>query len=168
MSQGPRQCKDSCAVAWVGWKVTVIVTIHDVMLGLRPNGAGGKHLRQTLWARFLKIYRQLTINGPNVGGTVELKFKRRYKLQRDVQQTTLGNLRTELLFAQTFMNPDLFDLLKVNSLLEKLTETLRDLCNRTMETPEEAMDTRVMTVKEAAQAVMKVEALESVGIVTEI
>ena len=45
VSQGKRQHKGGCVVARVGWKVTVIVTIHDVMLGLRPNGVGGRHLR---------------------------------------------------------------------------------------------------------------------------
>ncbi len=82
VSQGPRHCKGSFAVAHVGWKVTVIVTIHDVMLGLRPNGAGGRHLRQTLWAIFGKICHQGRINGSDLGGTVKFKFKRRYKLQR--------------------------------------------------------------------------------------
>ncbi len=55
--------------------MTVTVTIHDVMLGLRPNGEGGKHLRKTLWARFLKICRQVSINGPNVGGMAKFEFK---------------------------------------------------------------------------------------------
>ena len=150
-------------------KVTIKVTVHNWMVGLWPNGVSGRHLRRNLWIRFLKIYRQSSINGPNVGGTVEFKFKRRYKLQRDVQQITLGNLRTELLRAQTFMNPDLFDLLKVNSLLEKLLEPLRDLWNRTMVAPEEcSMDTAVMTAKEAAQAITEVEAPESVEIVAKI
>ena len=45
VSQGPRQREGSCTAARVGWKVTITVTIHDVMLGLRPNGAGGGHLR---------------------------------------------------------------------------------------------------------------------------
>lgn len=45
VSQGLPQCKGSCATAQVGWKVTVIVTNHDVMLGLRPNEAGGRNLR---------------------------------------------------------------------------------------------------------------------------
>ena len=97
VSQVLQQHKGSCAVVWVGWKVTVIVTIHDVMLVLRPNGVGSKHSRWTLWGRFLKISSQLSINGQNVGGTIEFKFKRLYKLQRVVQLTTHGNLRTELL-----------------------------------------------------------------------
>ena len=59
-----------CAAARVGQKVTVEVTIHDLMVGLRPNRASCRHLRQTLRGRFLKICRQSIINGPNVGGTV--------------------------------------------------------------------------------------------------
>jgi len=47
------------------------------------------------------------------------------------------------------MNQDLFDLLKVISLLEKLPETLRELWNRTMVAPEEVMDTREMTAEES-------------------
>ena len=44
VSRGLRQRKGSYAAMRVGWKVIVIVTIHDVMLGLRPNGAGGRNL----------------------------------------------------------------------------------------------------------------------------
>jgi len=102
------------------------------------------------------------------GGTVEFKFKRLDKLQRVVQQTTLGNLRTDLLCAQIFMNRDLFNLLKANSLLEQFLETLRELWNRTMATLEEAMDTEEMIVKEAPQEIMEVEAPESIRIVAEI
>jgi len=65
------------------------------------------------------------------------------------------------------MNRDLFDLLKANSLLEQLPEMLRELWNRTMATPEEAMDSRAMIAKEAVQVIMKMEALESAGIATE-
>jgi len=148
--------------------VTVTVIIHDGMLILRPNGVGDRHLRQTLWAIFLKIYRKSSINVPNMGELVKFKFKRCYKLQRDIQQTTLGNLRAELLCAQKLMNPDLFDLLKANPLLEKLPERLRELWNSTTAAPEEAMDTRVMTAEEAVQAMMEMEALESLGIVAEI
>jgi len=45
MSQGPQPCKGGCSTVPVGRKVTVEVTIHDVMLDLRPNGVGGMHLR---------------------------------------------------------------------------------------------------------------------------
>jgi len=97
------------------------------MLGLRPNGAGSRNLRQTLWARFGKICSQGRINGPRMWGIVEFEFKRHYKLQSVVQQTTLGHLRIELLHTQGFMNPDLFDLLKLKALFEHLPETLREL-----------------------------------------
>lgn len=50
------------------------------------------------------------------GGTVELKFKRHYKLQRAAQQTTLGHLRIELSCTQKFMNLDVFDLLELKEL----------------------------------------------------
>ena len=76
----------------VGWKVTVVVTIHDVMLELRPNGVGDRHLRRDLWAIFGEIYCQGSINGLDFRGMVEFKFKRNYKLQRVSQQTTLGHL----------------------------------------------------------------------------
>ena len=66
------------------------------------------------------------------------------------------------------MNADLFDLLKANSLLEQLPKPLRELWNCTMETPEEAMDTRVMTAEEAVQAITEVEVLESARIVAKI
>lgn len=102
-------------------------------------------------------------------GMVKFKLKRHYKLQRVFKKKkALGNLRIELLCAQIFMNRDLFDLLKVNSLLEKSLKMLRELWNRTIAAPEEAMDIGVMTVEEAAQAITKVEAPESVRIVAEI
>lgn len=66
------------------------------------------------------------------------------------------------------MNQDLFKLLKANSFLEKLPETLRELWNRTMVAPEEAMDTREMIAKEAVQATMEVEVPKSARIVAEI
>lgn len=100
-----------------------------------------------------------------MGGTVELKFKRCYKLQMPVQQTTFGNFRTELFHTQMMMNRDLFDILKLNSLLEQLPETLRELWNQTMVEPEEAMDTEVITAEEAAQEIIEVEARESTMIV---
>lgn len=92
----------------------------------------------------------MSINGPNAGGTVEFKFKRRYKLQKAVQKTTLGHLRIELLCAHIFMNPNLFDLLKSKLLFEHLPEPLRELWNSNMAMPEEAMGTGVMTAEEVA------------------
>lgn len=62
-----------------------------------------------------------------------------------VQQKTLGNLRTEFLNAQVFMNRDLFDILKANSLLEKFLETLRELWNFTIAALKESMDTGTYT-----------------------
>lgn len=56
------------------------------------------------------------------------------------------------------MNRHLFNLLKVNSLLEQLPEMLRILWNRTMVAPEEAMDTRAMTTEEPTQVITEVEA----------
>lgn len=66
------------------------------------------------------------------------------------------------------MNLDLFDILKVNSLLEKLPEPLRELWNSTMVAPKEVMDTGLMIDEEIEQAMIEMEALESVRIVTEI
>ena len=54
------------------------------------------------------------------------------------------------------MNWDLFDILKVNSLLKQVPETLRELWNSTMAALEEAMDTEAMTAEEAAQAITEV------------
>jgi len=130
--------------------VTAKVTIHYVMLGLRPNGVGSRHLRQDLWAKFGKIRYQGSINGPNLGGTVQFKFKSCYKLQRTAQQATFGHLRIKLLRAQRFMNPDLFDLLRLKALFENLPKPLRDFWTNNMTTQEEAMDIGEMTAEEAA------------------
>jgi len=67
------------------------------MFDLRPNGEGDGHLKQKLWASFGKIYCQGSIDGPELGGTVEFEFKRCYKTPRASQQTTLGHLRLERL-----------------------------------------------------------------------
>ena len=40
-----RNCAWGLALPRVGQKVTIEVIIHDVMLELRPNGVGGRHLR---------------------------------------------------------------------------------------------------------------------------
>lgn len=53
----------------VGWEMSDEVTIHDVMLNVRPNGVGNMHLRCDLWVRFGKICRQESINGPKLGET---------------------------------------------------------------------------------------------------
>ena len=128
--------------------MTIGVTIHDVMLDLRPNGAGGRHLRCTLWEIYGKIFHQGSINELDLGGTIEFEFKRHYKFQWVTQQTTLGHLRIELLWTQRSMNPYLFDVLKSKALFEHLPEPLRDLWNNSMTTPEEAMDISEMTTEE--------------------
>jgi len=84
---------------------------------------------------------------------VEFKFKRRYKLQRAAQQTTLGHLRIELLRSQRSMNLDPFDWLKSKALFEHLSMLLRDLWSSSMTTPEEAMDISEMTVEVTAHAI---------------
>ncbi len=89
-------------------------------------------------------------------------------MQMDIKKTTLGHLRIELLRTQRFMNPDFFDLLKSQPFFEHLPELLRELWNSSMEALEEAMDTREMTVEEAAQAIMVGEAPENAEIVEEI
>lgn len=66
----------------VGWKMTIVVIIHDVMLDLRTKGADDMQLRRSLWERFGKIFRQGRINESDMGGTIEFKFKRCYKIQR--------------------------------------------------------------------------------------
>ena len=82
--------------------MTVKVIVHDLMVEVRPNGAGNGHLRQNVWLRSLKICRQSGINEPILEGTVGFKIP--YKLQVVVQQETLGNLRVELLSFQVHMN----------------------------------------------------------------
>jgi len=59
----------------IGWEVTIGVTIHDRMSGLRPKGASGGHLRQQLWARFWKICSEESINGQNWGQRPNLNSK---------------------------------------------------------------------------------------------
>ena len=148
--------------------MTVIVTIHDVMLSLRQKGASDRNFMQALWARFGKIYHQGSINEPDLGGMVEIEFKRCYKLQRATQKTTLGHLRIELVCVERFMNPDPFDILKLKALSEHLPEPLRHLWNRSMTTLEEAMDISEMIVEEAVQAMTIGDAPESARIVMKI
>ena len=44
----------------------------------------------------------------DLGGTIEFKFKRRYKLQRATQKKTLGHLRIELLYTLRILSKALF------------------------------------------------------------
>jgi len=150
----------------VGWKVTVGVTIHDVMLELRPNGVGGRHLRHTLRARFGKICRQGSINEPVLGVTIEFKFKRCYKLQRDSQQTTLGHLRIELLCTLHILSRALFDLCK--ALIEPLITRVTNFWTDKMTAFEEVMEIAEMTTKETTQALIVGNVREGTEIVAEI
>lgn len=151
-----------------GQKVTVIVTIHDVMLVLRSNGVGSRNLSQDFWDRFGKIYRQGSINEPDLWAMVEFKFKKRYELQRDAQQTTLGHLRNELLLSHVSMNPNLFDLLKLKALFGHLPEPLTYLWSNSMTTLEEAMDIAEMITEEATRNIIIGDAPKSSGIITKI
>ena len=67
---------EGCDATWTRRKVIVGVTIYDGMLNLRSNGVGDEHLRCDLWAIFWKICCQERINEPDLGGTVEFKFKK--------------------------------------------------------------------------------------------
>lgn len=92
MSQGSRSHTGGCAAMRVGWEVTVGVIVHDGMSSLRPNEVGGRHLRKQLWAIFWKIYLQESIDGQNLGGTVEFEFKRHFKNLRASHKTTFVHL----------------------------------------------------------------------------
>jgi len=122
----------------VGQKVTVGVTIHDVMLDLRPNGAGGRNLRHDLWVRFGKICHQGSINALDLGGMVEFKFKRHYKLQRATQKTKLGHLQIELLDTPHSLRRALFGLCR--AFIEPLITRVIDIWSPTMATFEEVME----------------------------
>lgn len=148
MSQGLWWRSGGCAAAWVDRKVTAGVTIHDVMLHLRPNGVGSRNLRRALWVRFGKIYHHESINEPNLGGTVELEFKRCYKLQRATQQKTLGHLWIELLYASCILRWDLFALCW--ALIEPLITRLKDSWTNKMVVSQEVMEISEMTTEEVA------------------
>ena len=75
-----------CVVTWVGWEVTVGITIHDMMSNLRQKGAGSGHLRHELRARFEAICCQESIDGLELGETVGFEFKRGYKTPGANQQ----------------------------------------------------------------------------------
>lgn len=140
--------------------MTVEVTIHDGMLDLRPNGAGDGHLRHDLWARFGKIYHQSSFNEPDLGGTVEFKFKKCYKLQGAAQQTILGHLRIERLSRALFF--------LCQASIEPLSSRVIDFWTDTMETIEEVMEITELTVEEVAQALTMGDAPEGTVIVAEI
>ena len=74
VSQGSHHCEGSYAtqgeIVQVSQKVTIKVTIHDLTVEMRLNGAGDRHLRWNLWIRSLKICCQSRINEPCMGGTV--------------------------------------------------------------------------------------------------
>lgn len=96
-SQGSCPRRGRYAATWIGWEVTIGVTVHDEMSGLRPNGEDGGLLRQQLWEKFQKICRQESIDGLELGRTVEFEFKRCYKNLGATHETTLVHLILERL-----------------------------------------------------------------------
>lgn len=87
VSQGSRQCKGSCAAMRVGWKVTVIVTIHDVMLGLRPNGAA-RHKEA-----FLKACIQPWINEAfAITAKIEAKLAQMQGMEEQMQGSSIDTV----------------------------------------------------------------------------
>jgi hypothetical protein len=97
------------------------------------------HLRRDLWARFGKICRQESINEPELGGTVEFKFKKHYKIQRATQQTTLGHLRIERLSRALSVVS--------RALIEPLSSRVIDFCLDTMATTKDGMEITEMTTE---------------------
>ena len=118
---------EGCAATWVGWEVTIGVTIHNGMSNLSPNGVGNEHLRRDLWEIFWKVFFQESIDGPKLGGMIEFEFKRCYKTQRDSQQTTLGHLRLEHLnraqSVESWVIIELLSLRKTTYSVERMTTT---------------------------------------------
>jgi len=135
--------------------VTVEVAIHDGRLDLRPNGAGGRNLRCNLWARFEKICCQESINEPKLGGTVEFKFKKRYKTQRVAQQTTLGHLRIERLSRVLSIVS--------RALIEPLNSRVIDYNPDTMTETKDGLGIEEVTIRKAAQTLNVEDVPEGTG-----
>lgn len=76
-------------VAQHNMKVTVEVSVHELMARSWLSGAGSRQLRQ----KYLKIYRQNKIYCQKLGRTVGFEFKTHYKLHVLVQQRPLSTLR---------------------------------------------------------------------------
>ena len=131
VSLGPWQHGGCCSTQReISQKVTIKVTIHDLMVSLRTNGAGDRHLSQTSWLRFLKIYRQYSINGPNVGETVGFDFKKPYKLQVVVQRKTLAILKIQLLRYHLCMDLSNFEALRASSVFERFLKEMQELLTK--------------------------------------
>jgi len=62
----------------VSQKVTVKVSVHDLMVRIWPNGAGGQHLRKKLWLGSLEIFCQSDINELMLGGMVRFEIESAY------------------------------------------------------------------------------------------
>ena len=56
-------------------KVTVRVTVHDLIARRRLRGVGGRHLR----LKYLKICHQTSINDQILGGMIGFELKNPYK-----------------------------------------------------------------------------------------
>lgn len=127
------------------------------MVDLRPNGAIDKHLRKTLWVKFLKICLQSSIDGLNVGGTVGFEFKKPYKSQMVVQRKTLGILKIQLLRYQLYMDLANFEALRSSSVFQGLSKEMQDLLTRMMLTPEEAtQEIVVVDTPKSARVIVEV------------
>ena len=138
MSQASCPCRWDYATTWLGWEVTIGITVHDKMSNLRQKGVGDQQLRHEVRTRFGTICRQSSINGSNVGGTVKFEFKKPYKSKVDIQRTTLSVLRIQLLLYQVGMNLINLEALRVSSVFDTLLKETQDLLNRMMSTTEEA------------------------------
>jgi len=95
MSQGSCSCIGVCAATRVGWEVIVGITVHDKVSNLTQRGVDNGKLIHELRDRFGTICRQEGINDSEVGGMVEFKFKRCYKIPRASHEATLGCLRIQ-------------------------------------------------------------------------
>ena len=48
-SQGSRSCMEGCVAAWVGWEVTIGVTIHDGVLVMLQTMYSAAHQSRSCW-----------------------------------------------------------------------------------------------------------------------
>ena len=143
-------------------KVTVTVTIHDLIARRWLRGVGGewhlRHLRLNLRVKSWKICHQFSIYGWTLGGTVKFEFEFAYKLHVAVQQKSLFTLKISVLSYRLYMNPQVYTDLVTSSVFEKLLEDTQHFILSTMSRLGEITSTGgIITSKGAALEVMSME-----------
>lgn len=122
-----------------------------MMSNLRQRGVDDGKLRHNVRTRFGTINRKYRINESNMGGRVKFEFKRAYKSQVALHQTTLGVLRIKLLCYQLGMNLTNLEAVRASPWFEILPKETEDSLIRMMSTTKGATRSSTLPIGDALE-----------------